>query len=231
MMDINIREHIDLELKNLEEKLLKLGKLAIDAVSQSVLALKEQDVDKAKAVIEGDKNLDDMAEDIDMSCLKFMARFQPLGQDLRTVSAIMHMAVDLERIGDYGASIAKRAIKLSDRPHIKPLLDIPRIESDIRKMVFLALDALMEKDTKKAEDVCRMDDEVDDLERQIFRELLLIMIERPQVIEQATELLLVARTLERAGDHATNLAERVIYMVTGKKISASQIRRPREENS
>ncbi|KRT35324.1 phosphate signaling complex protein PhoU [Acetomicrobium hydrogeniformans] len=230
-MDINIREHIDLELKNLEEKLLKLGKLAIDAVSQSVLALKEQDVDKAKAVIEGDKNLDDMAEDIDMSCLKFMARFQPLGQDLRTVSAIMHMAVDLERIGDYGASIAKRAIKLSDRPHIKPLLDIPRIESDIRKMVFLALDALMEKDTKKAEDVCRMDDEVDDLERQIFRELLLIMIERPQVIQQATELLLVARTLERAGDHATNLAERVIYIVTGKKISASQIRRPREENS
>ena len=220
MMDINIREHIDLELKNLEEKLLKLGKLAMDAVSQSVLALKEQDVEKAKAVIEGDKNLDDMAEDIDMSCLKFMARFQPLGQDLRTVSAIMHMAVDLERIGDYGASIAKRAIKLSDRPHIKPLLDIPRIESDIRKMVFLALDALMEKDTKKAEDVCRMDDEVDDLERQIFRELLLIMIERPQVIEQATELLLVARTLERAGDHATNLAERVIYMVTGKKISA-----------
>lgn len=231
MMDINIREHIDLELKNLEEKLLKLGKLAIDAVSQSVLALKEQDVEKAKAVIEGDKNLDDMAEDIDMSCLKFMARFQPLGQDLRTVSAIMHMAVDLERIGDYGASIAKRAIKLSDRPHIKPLLDIPRMESDIRKMVLLALDALMEKDTKKAEDVCRMDDEVDDLERQIFRELLLIMIERPQVIEQATELLLVARTLERAGDHATNLAERVIYMVTGKKISASQIRRPREENS
>lgn len=231
MMDINVREHIDLELKNLEEKLLKLGKLAIDAVSQSVLALKEQDVEKAKAVIEGDKNLDDMAEDIDMSCLKFMARFQPLGQDLRTVSAIMHMAVDLERIGDYGASIAKRAIKLSDRPHIKPLLDIPRMESDIRKMVFLALDALMEKDTKKAEDVCRMDDEVDDLERQIFRELLLIMIERPQVIEQATELLLVARTLERAGDHATNLAERVIYIVTGKKISASQIRRPREENS
>ena len=231
MMDINIREHIDLELKNLEEKLLKLGKLAMDAVSQSVLALKEQDVEKAKAVIEGDKNLDDMAEDIDMSCLTFMARFQPLGQDLRTVSAIMHMAVDLERIGDYGASIAKRAIKLSDRPHIKPLLDIPRMESDIRKMVFLALDALMEKDTKKAEDVCRMDDEVDDLERQIFRELLLIMIERPQVIEQATELLLVARTLERAGDHATNLAERVIYMVTGKKISASQIRRPREENS
>lgn len=231
MMDINVREHIDLELKNLEEKLLKLGKLAIDAVSQSVLALKEQDVDKAKAVIEGDKNLDDMAEDIDMSCLKFMARFQPLGQDLRTVSAIMHMAVDLERIGDYGASIAKRAIKLSDRPHIKPLLDIPRMESDIRKMVFLALNALMEKDTKNAEDVCRMDDEVDDLERQIFRELLLIMIERPQVIEQATELLLVARTLERAGDHATNLAERVIYIVTGKKISASQIRRPREENS
>lgn len=231
MMDINVREHIDLELKNLEEKLLKLGKLAIDAVSQSVLALKEQDVEKAKAVIEGDKNLDNMAEDIDMSCLKFMARFQPLGQDLRTVSAIMHMAVDLERIGDYGASIAKRAIKLSDRPHIKPLLDIPRMESDIRKMVLLALDALMEKDTKKAEDVCRMDDEVDDLERQIFHELLLIMIERPQVIEQATELLLVARTLERAGDHATNLAERVIYIVTGKKISASQIRRPREENS
>lgn len=229
-MEINVREHIDVELKKLEEKLLKLGKLAVDAISQAVTALKEQDVTKAQEVIRGDSLLDELAEDIDMSCLKFMARFQPLGQDLRTVSAIMHMAVDLERIGDYGSSIAKRAIRLSDRPHIKPLLDIPRMESDIRKMVNLALEALMEKDVKKAEEVCRMDDEVDDLDQQIFRELLLIMLERPNVIEQATELLLISRTLERAGDHATNLAERVIHMVTGKKVSASQIRRPKGED-
>jgi len=228
-MEINVREHIDVELKKLEEKLLKLGKLAVDAISQAVTALKEQDVAKAREVIKGDNLLDELAEDIDMSCLRFMARFQPLGQDLRTVSAIMHMAVDLERIGDYGSSIAKRAIRLSDRPHIKPLLDIPRIENDIRKMVDKALEALMERDVKKAEEVCRMDDEVDDLDQQIFRELLLIMIERPNVIEQATELLLISRTLERAGDHATNLAERVIYMVTGKKVSASQIRRPKGE--
>jgi len=228
-MEINVREHIDVELKKLEEKLLKLGKLAVDAISQAVTALKEQDVAKAREVIKGDNLLDELAEDIDMSCLRFMARFQPLGQDLRTVSAIMHMAVDLERIGDYGSSIAKRAIRLSDRPHIKPLLDIPQMENDIRKMVDKALEALMERDVKKAEEVCRMDDEVDDLDQQIFRELLLIMIERPNVIEQATELLLISRTLERAGDHATNLAERVIYMVTGKKVSASQIRRPKGE--
>jgi len=228
-MEINVREHIDVELKKLEEKLLKLGKLAVDAISQAVTALKEQDVAKAREVIKGDNLLDELAEDIDVSCLRFMARFQPLGQDLRTVSAIMHMAVDLERIGDYGSSIAKRAIRLSDRPHIKPLLDIPRMENDIRKMVDKALEALMERDVKKAEEVCRMDDEVDDLDQQIFRELLLIMIERPNVIEQATELLLISRTLERAGDHATNLAERVIYMVTGKKVSASQIRRPKGE--
>lgn len=228
-MEINVREHIDVELKKLEEKLLKLGKLAVDAISQAVTALKEQDVAKAREVIKGDNLLDELAEDIDMSCLRFMARFQPLGQDLRTVSAIMHMAVDLERIGDYGSSIAKRATRLSDRPHIKPLLDIPRMENDIRKMVDKALEALMERDVKKAEEVCRMDDEVDDLDQQIFRELLLIMIERPNVIEQATELLLISRTLERAGDHATNLAERVIYMVTGKKVSASQIRRPKGE--
>jgi len=228
-MEINVREHIDVELKKLEEKLLKLGKLAVDAISQAVTALKEQDVAKAREVIKGDNLLDELAEDIDMSCLRFMARFQPLGQDLRTVSAIMHMAVDLERIGDYGSSIAKRAIRLSDRPHIKPILDIPRMENDIRKMVDKALEALMERDVKKAEEVCRMDDEVDDLDQQIFRELLLIMIERPNVIEQATELLLISRTLERAGDHATNLAERVIYMVTGKKVSASQIRRPKGE--
>lgn len=228
-MEINVREHIDVELKKLEEKLLKLGKLAVDAISQAVTALKEQDVAKAKEVIKGDNLLDELAEDIDMSCLRFMARFQPLGQDLRTVSAIMHMAVDLERIGDYGSSIAKRAIRLADRPHIKPLLDIPRMESDIRKMIDKALEALMERDIKKAEEVCRMDDEVDDLDQQIFRELLLIMIERPNVIEQATELLLISRTLERAGDHATNLAERVIYMATGKKVSASQIRRPKGE--
>ena len=228
-MELDAREHIDIELRNLEEKLLKLGRLAVDALSRSVVALKEQDVLKAREVIEGDAILDELAEDIDMSCLKFMARFQPLGQDLRIVSAIMHMAVDLERIGDYGTSIAKRAIKLSDRPHIKPLLDIPRMEADIRKMVNLALEALMEKDIKKAEEVCRLDDEVDDLDRQIFHELLLIMMERPRVIEHATELLLISRTLERAGDHATNLAERVIYLVTGKKVSASQIRRPKED--
>jgi len=150
-MEINVREHIDVELKKLEEKLLKLGKLAVDAISQAVTALKEQDVAKAREVIKGDNLLDELAEDIDMSCLRFMARFQPLGQDLRTVSAIMHMAVDLERIGDYGSSIAKRAIRLSDRPHIKPILDIPRMENDIRKMVDKALEALMERDVKKAE--------------------------------------------------------------------------------
>ncbi|WP_300526706.1 phosphate signaling complex protein PhoU [Aminiphilus sp.] len=229
MDSMNMRKAFDTELKRLETDLLKLGNLAQDAVMKGVWALKEQDVRLAEEVLRGDDVLDSLTGNIDAQCLQIIARFQPVALDLRTLSAILHMAVDLERIGDYGVSLAKAAKALSRERLIKPLLDIPRMAQILKEMIDTALGAFLDRSAEEARKVCLMDDQMDDIQEQIFRELLLLMMENPRTIEQATRLLFVARTLERAGDHATNLAERTIYMVTGKVEKSSAIRRPKEE--
>lgn len=225
MTPVNPREHMDMELEKIEQKLLKLGKLAEDALSKAVWALRQKDDNLAVEVINGDDALDELADSIDEDCLRFMARFQPLGVDLRIVSSIIHMSIDLERIGDYGTNIAKFALRLSKEKLIKPLIDIPRMEATIREMVDKALLAFMNRDAALAEEVCNKDNEIDALEKQIFRELLILMMENPRNIEQATDLLFVARTLERAGDHVTNIAERIILIATGRRVRASELRR------
>jgi len=138
------------------------------------------------------------------------------------------MAIDLERIGDYGGNIAKVALDLADKELIKPLIDIPRMVDALSSMVEKVLTAFDTGDAEGAKTVFPMDDLLDDLEKQIMRELLLMMMENPQRIGQATQLLNVARTLERAGDHITNVAERVVYICTGKTVKASAFRRPKE---
>ena len=160
--------------------------------------------------------------------MNFVARFQPLGEDLRTVTSIMHMAVDLERIGDYGGNIARAAIELAGKELMKPLIDIPRMTTTLSEMLEKAMASMERREPALAREVFPLDDLVDDLEKQIMRELLLLMMERPQRIEQATLLLNVARTLERAGDHITTVAERVLYSLTGKVIRATDFRRPKE---
>ena len=194
----------------------------------AVCALKERDIEAAQKLIEDDDRIDELEDRIDNGCMEFVARYQPLGEDLRAVTSIMHIAVDIERIGDYGCNIAKTAILIADREPIKQLIDIPNMVEKINRMSNIALNALDIRSPERAMTVFPLDDDVDELEKQIMRELFLMVMERPERIEQAFMLMNVSRTLERAGDHVTNIAERVIYMLTGKNVKASEYRRKRE---
>lgn len=228
MQELNARRQLEADLSELTRMLMRLSKMAEEALARSVWALKNQDVETARNVLDKDDALDQLTGRIDVECMNFVARFQPLGEDLRTVTSIMHMAVDLERIGDYGGNIARAAIELAGKELMKPLIDIPRMTTTLSEMLEKAMSSLERREPALAREVFPLDDLVDDLEKQIMRELLLLMMERPQRIEQATLLLNVARTLERAGDHITNVAERVLYSLTGKVIRATDFRRPKE---
>ena len=228
MQELNARRQLEADLSELTRMLMRLSKMAEEALARSVWALKNQDVETARNVLDKDDALDQLTGRIDVECMNFVARFQPLGEDLRTVTSIMHMAVDLERIGDYGGNIARAAIELAGTELMKPLIDIPRMTATLSEMLEKAMSSLERREPALAREVFPLDDLVDDLEKQIMRELLLLMMERPQRIEQATLLLNVARTLERAGDHITNVAERVLYSLTGKVIRATDFRRPKE---
>lgn len=226
MMEINTRAHLEQALNEIKRKILKLGKMSEEALSKAVWALKEQDKEMARSVKDNDDAIDVLRYEIENDCLKFIARFQPLGEDLRAVSSCMYIAGDLERLGDYGASISKVAINLSGQELIKPLIDIPRMKDIVCSMLEQALEAFDNKNLTLAKSVFAMDDDVDDLEKQILRELVLMMMEKTERIEQASTLFFVARNLERAGDHITNVAERVFYISTGEITSASAFRRP-----
>lgn len=227
MEPVITRKQLEADLTELKRMVLRLGKMAEESIGKAIWALKNQDAELARTVLAKDDDIDDLAEALDNACMHFAARFQPLGEDLRAVTSIMHMAVDLERIGDYGGNIAKVAVELADKELIKPLIDIPRMLDVLSAMMSKALVAFDTDNAEMAKEVFAMDDLMDDLEKQIMRELLILMMERPQRIEQATQLLNVARTLERGGDHVTNVAERVIYILTGKTVKASAFRRPR----
>jgi phosphate transport system protein len=229
MTELNVRKTQDEALDRIREQLFQLGNLAQDAIRKAVWALEKQDETLSREVLEGDDVLDELASSIEEGCLLFTARYQPVAQDLRTISAINRMAIDLERIGDLGVSIAKITRFFFGKTLIKPLIDIPRMAGIVEEMIDGTLRAFLNRDAEEAKRVCAMDDMLDDLDRQIFNELLLLMIENPRVIEQATQLVLVSRALERAGDHTTNLAEKTIYMITGKHVKAREFRRKREE--
>jgi len=231
MSKLTGRKEFDEDLLKIEQNLLKLGSLAEDAISNSIWALQKQDDLLALQVIEGDDVLDILTQEINEQALRIIARYQPVALDLRTISSILHMATDLERIGDLGTGVAKVACKVSSEPLIKPLIDIPRMGERIREMIDSALKAFMKRDVDLARQVCAMDDEVDDLDRQIFRELLMLMMQNPRNIEQATHLVLISRNLERAGDHVTNLCEHIVYMTTGSFVKAGDYRRPHEGKS
>jgi phosphate transport system protein len=220
------RKAFDEELQKLEQNLMKLGTLAEDAICKAIWALQKGDMELAAEVMKNDDALDSLTETINEQALGIIARFQPVAMDLRLVSAILHMSTDLERIGDLGVNVAKTSRRLSGQKLIKPLIDIPRMGERIREMIDAALKAFLNKDADEAKRVCSMDDEIDDLDNQIFRELVMLMMENPRNIEQATQLILVSRNLERAGDHVTNLCEQTIYMLTGHTVKASDFRRP-----
>lgn len=208
----------DEELNNLKEKLMQMAALAEESITLAVRSLKERNEAYAQRVFEGEETLNLLDIEIDNLGMQLFALRQPMAVDLRLITATMRIAVELERIGDLAVNIAQRSLELLKQPPLKPLIDIPRMADIAQQMVRDAIDAFVNKNDKLAKNVCERDDEVDDLNDQIFRELLTYMMQDPKTIEIAVELILVGRHLERIADHATNIGEDVIYMVKGKTI-------------
>lgn len=225
MENISTRKRIEEDLALLKSMIYRMNSLVAESLEKSVHVLKNRDVASAELLIEDGDAVDDLEDKIDTACMEFAARYQPLGEDLRTVVSFMHIAVDLERIGDYSESIAKVTISTAKMPQLKPLIDIPRMVKIITEMLRICMTSIDAHDGEAVKQVFPLDDDVDDLEQQIMRELMLLIMERPERIEHSFELMNVAKTLERAGDHVTNIAERIAYMCTGTPAKASDYRR------
>jgi phosphate transport system protein len=212
---VQTRETFDRELAALQDDMLRMGALVEEAVRRSIGALRARSVEGAEAVITADNAVDALHLELEERCLMLMATQQPMAKDLRTIAAVWAMTMDLERIGDHAEDIARATKRMADQPLLKPLIDIPRMADMVQRMLRMGLDAFVQRDVNLAQQMAAADDEVDHLYGQVFRELLTYMIEDPHNIQRATYLLFCAQALERMGDHATNIAERVIYMVTG----------------
>ncbi|HLG44345.1 MAG TPA: phosphate signaling complex protein PhoU [Nitrospirales bacterium] len=213
-----MHRHFDDELKSLKEKILRMGGLAEEQVQGALRALLERDSDLARKVIENDHRVNSMDVEVDEDCLRLLALQQPTARDLRFITTAMKISTELERISDLAENICERAVELNEEPQLKPYIDIPRMANWSLGMVKEALDAFVNNDAELARKVCRDDDFVDDLTHQLFRELLSFMLENPQTITRAIRITFIAKYLERIADHATNVAELVVYMAEGKII-------------
>jgi phosphate transport system protein len=211
-----VRADFDRNLKALQDDLLALGSMVEKAIAKSMNALKNRDLEASRQVVEDDDLIDRRRFQLEDQCIDLIATQQPIAIDLRTLMAVLHIAVELERMGDYAEGIGKISLMMGDQPPLKPLIDIPRMADKATAMLQRSLDALVNRDADAALQVCRDDDEVDNLYDAVYRELLTYMIQDPKSIQRATYLLWVAHDLERIADRATNIAERVIFLVTGK---------------
>jgi phosphate transport system protein len=210
--------HFQKELQELKEDLLKMAALVEEAISTAVQCLVGRDSDLAKKTFEGEDQINRMEIDIEDTCLKLLALMHPMAADLRFITSAMKIITDLERMGDQAVNIAERAISLNQEPQLKPYIDIPKIAEIAQSMVKDVLDAFVNSDSKLARSVCERDDMVDGLNDQVFRELLTFMMSDPQTITRAVHLMIVCRCLERIADHATNIAEDVIFLVDASVI-------------
>ena len=213
-----MHRHFDDELQSLKEQILRMGGLAEEQVQGALRALVERDSDLARKIIENDRRVNTLDVEVDEDCLRLLALQQPTARDLRFITTAMKISTELERISDLAENICERAIELNEEPQLKPYIDIPRMANWALKMVKDALDAFVNHDAELARKVCRDDDFVDDLTHQLFRELLSFMLENPQTITRAIRITFIAKYLERIADHATNVAELVVYLVEGKII-------------
>ncbi len=216
------RKSFHAELEELQKDILKLGGLVEQAIYKGVKSLEKMDFKQAQEVIDNDDVIDNYELEIENKCLTLIARQQPMARDLRTIGTALKIITDLERMADHSTEIARITKRLEGQELIKPLVDIPRMAQLAQRMVGESLQAFIQRDNKMAVEMIELDHQVDHLYRQIFRELLVLMMEEPRNITQATYLLLVARNLERIADHATNLGEWIIYMVTGVKKELNQ---------
>jgi len=204
--------HFQKELAQLKDNLLKMAAFVEETIRYSIAALMDRDSEMIKRAMEKEDEINSMENAIDEMCLKLLALRQPLATDLRFITAAMKIVTDLERMGDQAINIVERAASLNQEPQLKPYIDIPRMAEIAQTMVKDVLDAFVNSDSKLARSVCERDDLVDGLKDQVFRELLTYMISDSKAITRAVHLIIVSRCLERIADHATNIAEDVIFM-------------------
>ena len=213
-----MQRHFHDELEALKQTLLAMGGLVEDQIRRVMRALTERDDAVAQEVIERDRQVNAYDIEVDETCVNLLALHQPAARDLRVITTAMKIVTDLERIGDQAVNIGQRALELNREPQLKPYIDLPRMAERAQAMVKDSLDAFVGRDTELARRVCAADAEVDALKEQIFRELLTFMMEDARTIPRAIRLILISRFIERVADHATNIAEMVIYMVEGKMV-------------
>jgi phosphate transport system protein len=221
-MDNNQPQHTNRayeeELRGLRASLLKMGGLVERQISEAVDSLVNRNTEQARETIVRDAEVNRMDVESDERCIRLLALHQPAASDLRFITTGLKITTDLERIGDNAVNICERVVELNEEPQLKPYIDIPRMAEIAQTMVKDSLDAFMRDDTGLAAEVIARDDEVDALNYQIFRELLSYMAEDAATIARATRILFVSKYLERIADHATNIAEMVVYMVKGRTI-------------
>jgi phosphate transport system protein len=210
------RGTLDKELGKIQDRVLNLGSLLEEAIRNSVAALKERNVELARQVVANDVRLNEMRYAIEEQCLTVIATQQPVAGDLRMIIAAMHVAIEMERMGDHAEGIAHLVIRMADEPLLKPLIDIPRMADIACDMLQSSLHAFLSQDTAAARKAAERDEEIDNLYQQVMRELLTYMIQDPTTINRGTYLLWVAHNLERIGDRVTNISERVVFLNTGK---------------
>ncbi len=212
------RHHFEDELQALKNRLLNMGALVEDRVQRAVQALMDRRAEVAEAIANGDQEVNDLQIEIDDRCLKLLALQQPMASDLRLITAVMKINSDLERIGDQAVNIAENSARILAHPPLRPLIDLPRMAEIAEAMTRDSLDAFVRRDSELARRVLAKDDEVDRLKDQIFRVLLTYMMADPGTIERGIALILVSRNIERIADHATNIAEDVIFILEAKDV-------------
>jgi phosphate transport system protein len=210
--------HFQEELEQLKTRLLEMGGLAEEQVRLAVKALMERDRELVALALNGDEPINKLHIEIDGRCFTLLALHQPMAVDLRAIVAAVKINTDLERVGDLAINIAEAARRYAQHAPVKKLIDIPRMANIAQNMLRDSLDAFVRRDTELAQRVLNEDDTLDDLKTQIFRELLTYMLQDPSTIEGALDLILISRHLERIGDHATNIAEDVIFMVSARDV-------------
>ena len=213
---MKIRTDFNRQLRRLQDEVLVMGSMVEESLDRALEALKLRDLKTSSRIVQEDDFIDKKRFEIEDCCINLIATQQPAAGYLRALVAMLHITVELERMGDYAEGIARISVMIGDEPLLKPLIDIPRMADKAGDMLRRSLDSLVQRDTDTAFKVCDDDDEMDDLYDQVYRELLTYMIQDPKTIQRATYLLWVAHDLERIADRATNIAERVIFLVTGK---------------
>lgn len=216
------RKVFEANLEELHNDLLRMGSIVEKQIHDCIDALVSQNTEKAEKIMKNDDAVDDLESEIEDKAIKLIAMQQPLASDLRNIFTTTKIVTDLERMADHAVDIAKITLRLKDEKYIKQLIDIPRMAEIVELMIKDSLDAYVEGDIEKAYAVCKRDDKVDAIYKEVFKELLELMIQNPKTVNQATQFLFICKFLERIADHTTNICEWTIYLVTGEKVDLNE---------